>query len=551
MSSSQHELLTESGSTPSDDGNNAFSRANAFGLFLTLSFCLLVQPVGSLLYTWPPSSFGRAIFFFWRLSPLASAMEALLLVIGLLDSIRDAFMEQHMSLEGPMGFWKHLQLNIMAVRSLREQEQLPDHHGAIDNEERFHWTESIQPSGPVEWPHPVDRATQNNGTEVTVNPASGDRDNGSITLLLLNFSRSSLSSIHGPDYNISTPNISIDITDRQSIIPATYQRSALEAEEGIGDRPSDFTVTRCLSASRSDETATIRNTLPRTERLIDISSTVSVIVVIVKLAALTIPSNIRIPAWCMVASWATVQTLVLMSPSHHKLNHIDTSYLISRRVKLEETLNDPISWAVLPLLFIPLFECLTYAAFSTSEVFRINMKLSAKTFTFRLAHLLVLVEPLCWAVLLRIVTPNYTTNPRKRNKSVRKIQSATIPLTKLYSSVELVVLRLILRSIGTGYIVFSPVVASLYAEGSSWQFIIASFFIISPCMFCTCVFYSGDLFSWDTKHMESMKYFFLLSNFSATVLFFVGTMTMYDANETYKPSWIEWLGKQKRYESIK
>lgn len=522
-----------------------------FGLFLTLSFCLLVQPVGSLLYTWPPSSFGRAIFFFWRLSPLASAMEALLLVIGLLDSVRVAFTEQHMPLEGPMGFWKHLQLNIMAIKSLREHEQLPAHHRAIDNEERVHWTESIQPSGPVEWPNPVDRATQNDGTEVTIDPAPGNRDNGSITLLLPNPSRPSPSSIHRPYYNISTHNISIDITDRQSIIPVTYQRSAVEAEEGIGDRPSDFAVIPHLPASRFDETATVRNILPRAERLINISSTVSVIVVIIKLAALTIPSNIRIPAWCMVTSWATVQTLVLMSPSHHKLNHIDTSYLALRRVKLEETLNNPVSWAVLPLLFIPLFECLTYAAFSTSEVFRINMKLSAKAFTFRLVHLLVLVEPLCWAVLLRIVTPNYTTNPRTRNKSVRIIQSATSPLTKLYSSVELVVLKLILRSIGTGYIAFSPVVASLYAEGSSWQFIIASFFIISPCMFCTCVFYSGDLFSWDTKHMESMKYFFLLSNFSATVLFFVGTMTMYDANETYKPSWIEWLGKQKRYESIK
>jgi hypothetical protein len=52
--------------------NNPFTRQNVFGMFLTLQFVLLTQPYGSLLF--------RGVGgFWWRVNPIASFFEALLI----------------------------------------------------------------------------------------------------------------------------------------------------------------------------------------------------------------------------------------------------------------------------------------------------------------------------------------------------------------------------------------------------------------------------------------------------------------------------------------
>ena len=54
------------------DKSNQFSLGDLFGMFLTLSLCLLTQPYGSLLYRLPSEADGtrllRALFFLWRLN---------------------------------------------------------------------------------------------------------------------------------------------------------------------------------------------------------------------------------------------------------------------------------------------------------------------------------------------------------------------------------------------------------------------------------------------------------------------------------------------------
>ncbi len=66
---------------------NTVSRGNTFGLYLTLGFCLLAQPYGSLLYPKPRSVLGRIVFFFWRLNPISTLFEVVLLSIALADGI--------------------------------------------------------------------------------------------------------------------------------------------------------------------------------------------------------------------------------------------------------------------------------------------------------------------------------------------------------------------------------------------------------------------------------------------------------------------------------
>jgi hypothetical protein len=62
------------------DNNNQFSRANAFGMFLTLQLCQLTQPSGSLLFLGVSS-------FYWRCNPIASLVEACIIVWHLAESL--------------------------------------------------------------------------------------------------------------------------------------------------------------------------------------------------------------------------------------------------------------------------------------------------------------------------------------------------------------------------------------------------------------------------------------------------------------------------------
>lgn len=61
-----------------------FTAANVFGLFLTLTLCLLSQPVGSLLYcAGRPGPFRSLVLALWRLNPLACVSEALIISIAI------------------------------------------------------------------------------------------------------------------------------------------------------------------------------------------------------------------------------------------------------------------------------------------------------------------------------------------------------------------------------------------------------------------------------------------------------------------------------------
>jgi len=105
--------------------NNTFSLANVFGVFLTLSFCLLTQPFGSLLYAKPAGVFGRIVFFFWRLNPLACLAEAVLILYGLLDAIWMAIRNLHGAPTTRVGFGESMHITATAILLLRGHGRLP------------------------------------------------------------------------------------------------------------------------------------------------------------------------------------------------------------------------------------------------------------------------------------------------------------------------------------------------------------------------------------------------------------------------------------------
>jgi hypothetical protein len=76
---------TEQPNASAEIGNQV-SQANVFGMFLTLSLCLLAQPYGSFLYSRPLSRISTFAFFIWRLNPLACAAESVAILYVFLRS---------------------------------------------------------------------------------------------------------------------------------------------------------------------------------------------------------------------------------------------------------------------------------------------------------------------------------------------------------------------------------------------------------------------------------------------------------------------------------
>ena len=109
-----------------ESNNNVFTRANVFGMFLTLTICILVQPVGSLIFGQPQNVIGRVAFFFWRLHPLACVSEALLIasvVIAEVGIYLNAYINGRY-MEDYTDIWQYLRVTLIALQSLREQEHI-------------------------------------------------------------------------------------------------------------------------------------------------------------------------------------------------------------------------------------------------------------------------------------------------------------------------------------------------------------------------------------------------------------------------------------------
>jgi hypothetical protein len=105
------------------DNSNQFSRANVVGMFVTLQLCQLTQPYGSLL-------FREASGFFWRCNPLASLVEALIIIWHLIGaSVRtwkEGKVAQRSWKNGWKAGWKELQGAASGLLLLR---------GAVGDEE--------------------------------------------------------------------------------------------------------------------------------------------------------------------------------------------------------------------------------------------------------------------------------------------------------------------------------------------------------------------------------------------------------------------------------
>jgi hypothetical protein len=109
------------------------SRANVFGMFLTLSLCLLAQPYGSFLYSRPLSRISSFTFFLWRLDPLACAAEAVAILYVFL---RSWFYKPPLATP-PLRVRKDVQLKAAALLLLRTDKRSPGGNRILDQLSRF------------------------------------------------------------------------------------------------------------------------------------------------------------------------------------------------------------------------------------------------------------------------------------------------------------------------------------------------------------------------------------------------------------------------------
>ncbi|KAK4189480.1 hypothetical protein QBC35DRAFT_462016 [Podospora australis] len=247
--------------TTSNTGNE-ISRDSIFGLFLTMSLCLLSQPYGSFLCRPASGRFGGLIFGFWRLLPIACFWEAIIIFHVACQTTWTKSDSSRSILSG-------YQSAAIALLLLRADKKGEDGTYIIDkliNEQ----------SGQLQ-------------------PPTTDADTGELE-------------------DIEASNVSIPV-------PASAYQHPL-GHFGSVSRRTTFEPISSFSARNSDlsydlvRQAIGSNALAYREILVDLVTISSVITVTLKLATFTLPApwwlNVRIPLISYICGWCSVQLLLVL-----------------------------------------------------------------------------------------------------------------------------------------------------------------------------------------------------------------------------------------------
>ncbi|TRX96805.1 hypothetical protein FHL15_002111 [Xylaria flabelliformis] len=487
---------TSSGTTStlisSDDaGDNTFSRANVFGLFLTLALCLLVQPYGSLLYAKPRSVLSRSVFFFWRLNPLSCILEVFLLAIAGADGVVAAVRAHRTLSEDSEGFWRHFQCTLRAITLLRAQGRLlfHDHKGATEGVTR---TATDPRSVAIEDP--------TNAGNAIAKTITRDDNNRAIAPPFTNPPHTSADNNNAPYADDTTLESTLDITDSQ------YARTLMSSPVTRSPSPSDLYFETSSTAPPGSNIGWGFSL--QAQHVIDLFGTIAVFIVIVKLAAVIIPLHIRIPAWFMVASWLAVQALVCAS-SLCERSHVDPVYVLRRAVELERRLFQPLVWVFLSLLLLlPLFGYLTHV-----------WLLQARTIS---THIPILSDGVL--LIFYVLTPDSPFRIRIATKNPFHwliIRFLTFVIVSMMS--------------------FCTFTSIMRDDQLEWPYFVQSI-LVGPILSWMWLIGPAVPFGRYDKGQESDRLVHFLSNITSTIFFFTEAMLAYEATGTYKPAWVEWLG---------
>lgn len=482
MTLAEHLQSPQLPSTPTPDNSHQFSRKNVVGLFITIFICLLIQPYGSLLYRQPRRKFEKVVFFFWRLNPLACVMEGMLLGVAFTVGATRLFRQCPRSSPDRLS-WNHLRTAATAVLLLRSLGTTPQQWNT------FVHFQQLQSYTPTNWDRndvQPEVITHVNEAGPAAAPSNGDETQG----------------------RVDTPvNRNLDTRQRQFSIPANAESGGITNVQygisGLGHVQSHI--------------------------ILEILSSIGMVIVIVKLASIVIPLRIRLFASSMVTSWAVLEVIHLIS-DRRDIHLIINSQLIQCSRDLEITLNRHFSRTFVAVLLFVLSEYFMFAVLQESPaIFPFEMSL-------RISLICV-----CGVVSFFFLIPDISLHVPETMKSILNIPVAALKTVRTRPEWARfpILIFIYFASFSTIMLFyFSRVCPHLGMSKNSVTLLVILLAYIPACL--RLGFY-GPPFSYREHKFLPGQRILLLENLAAAGMAFTVFITRYNAQGTYKPDWLDWL----------
>ena len=332
-----NQSVPDSLTATSCSSNNEFSLENVVGMFLTLSLCLLTQPYGSLFYSPPHDDDCHTImpwtFVFWRLNPLACVSEAIVIYFtlvqafslavksGIAPELSRRFPFYRISSDRNRRWKRHWHVNAAALLLLRANDHYGDQRGNHDLLKRL-----LSPSFLSETASETEsRGTVPVRTSNLLPGQSSDR---------IEMQRSAAVA--------TSPEPELGVSRRRM--------SLLEAGMTVEDNLSDEKLSQLRKALGT-------NVLAHREKWVDLVTIFSVLVVMVKLSAITLPWDIRVASAFLLTGWSSVQLLLYLFHLHELDDNVAVLVIktaCTHKVELENKLIGVIISVVIagPLIYL-------------------------------------------------------------------------------------------------------------------------------------------------------------------------------------------------------
>ncbi|KLU84986.1 hypothetical protein MAPG_04020 [Magnaporthiopsis poae ATCC 64411] len=319
MDSASNKTIPGSEGPDSPSNASEFSTANVVGMFLTLSLCLLTQPYGSLFYRPYGSAFGRLVFFFWRLNPLACACEAVIIAGSLFHFVASTWNGANrlmLSWRFPLPFFRgglnlsgwrralHIHAAVLLLLRANDHGEKLATLGSpsfVDNLLAHGYTRlrsTNETPGTNDAPPPIHTAV--GGASV----APGSFDTTATPATTSTHARVGAEGFDGGD--VTNSQYSLELLVRPGLL---HRRTTRAGEGRPASQPDPAPPEVQLERMRD---ALGRNVLAGQEKWVDLVAIVCMLVVTVKLAATTLPWPIRLAAAFMLADWYLVQLLLYL-----------------------------------------------------------------------------------------------------------------------------------------------------------------------------------------------------------------------------------------------
>lgn len=478
------------------------------GLFLTLSFCLLAQPTGSLLYSRPTIFVDGMVSFFWRINPLTGAMEAVLVLVAFLDTVRRWLLTLTLS-EGraSQGLFNRLHITARALHLLRGR-----------------WMAN---------PRVIESSPTSNPPNQRSSPVRGRFFPPRTSILS---SENDSESLPPPYLDESSPASSLDIVDRTRVAVAGSPPMPSSTQP-----PTASDLERAMPPGLGRQGRGVRrkrkSVLSRSEFIANIVSTTAMTTVIAKLVSIRVPLHFHVAAWLMTSSWIAVQVVLLLAYDGARVE-VASGFeedIAARALQLRAFIHHDATWITLFVLLIPLFGHLIslfhFRNLAYMIGWRIGFVAAVIYLILRMAyHHLSTSSNCCCLRRRKELQPACQQACRnlREGKTWRICGFITLAFAAS-SALQLISIPQCLEYPFLGWWWCAPSFTTFYCM--EWDVL----------FFPWCISRYQDALN--RKVGGGVTWMLVLFGITLSGLAFAEALNSYDVSESYKPEWLDWFGK--------